>query len=119
MALDHGHYRWNEIVTALELYVDVGPRVVAELAQANEPIEREDGPRKNDAAEDERDGHRCYASSSKDRTRGWDERFSGLDARTHSTVCMPASRAASSSAVTSEMNSTSPGEWPSSSAMRR
>ena len=119
MALDYGHDRWNEIVAALELYVDVGPRIVAELAQADEPIEREDGPRENDDADDERDGHRCYASSSKERTRGWDERFSGLDPRTHSAVCMPASRAASSSAVTSEINRTSPGEWPRSSAMRR
>src|SRR5437667_12806052 len=120
MALDYGHDRWNEIVAALELYVDVGPRIVAELAQADEPIEREDGPRENYAADDERNGHRCYASSSKERTRGYNgEGGSGFGPRTHRTVCMPASRAASSSTVTSEINSTSPGEWPRSSAMRR
>src|SRR6266581_6042381 len=110
MALDYGHDRWNEIVAALELYVDVGPRIVAELAQADEPIEREDGPRENDAADDERNGHRCYASSSKERTRGCNgEGGSGFGPRTHRTVCIPAARAASSSPTTSEMNSTAVG----------
>ena len=53
---DRDHVR-NEIVTPLELDVDIGPGVVAELAQSNETVEGEDRPTGHDDGDDRGESH--------------------------------------------------------------
>ena len=63
MTFDDGDDIGNEIVTALQLDVDVGPGVVAQLPQPNQSIEGEHRPRQDHDPDTERDHHGGYASS--------------------------------------------------------
>src|SRR5262245_56779307 len=87
-----------QIVPALEQHVDIGPGVVAEPPQEDQAIERVDGPHDDQKSDDPHGSHAPYASSAKERMRGWLVGFgSGTgdsDLRVHNAVRMPALRAA-------------------------
>ena len=53
---DRDHVR-DQIVAALELHVDIRPGVIAQLAQSNETVEREDRPTDDDDADDRGESH--------------------------------------------------------------
>ena len=57
MALHDRHDVGNEIVAPLQLHVDVGPGVVAQLAQPRETIEGEDGPAHDEQSETQGERH--------------------------------------------------------------
>jgi len=56
VTLDYGDHGGNEIVPPFELDVDVGPGVVAQLAETREPVERQHHPGDDDDA-DQADPH--------------------------------------------------------------